>query len=486
METRRERQSRRKSDERWETIGSKGRQEDGGGMDGDTESQREPAQVSGESGTTQAGDVRARWAWAEPCVWTDRMLTTLEAGVKGGKWFSLVDKVWRKENLRAAFDRVAANKGAAGVDHVGTAAFGERLEVEIEKLSEELRAKKYRPQPLKRVYINKPGSAEKRPLGIPTVRDRVAHGAVRQVIEPIFEAGFAPNSYGFRPKLGCKDALRKVQQLLNTGHVHVVDIDITKFFDTLNRELLTKQIEEKLADGSLLDLLQLFLKQGVLDGMEYWEPEEGTPQGGVISPLLANIYLNPLDWLLLESGCQSVRYADDMVILCRSAAEANEALSRIRHWMDSVQLKLHPEKTRIVDISQPEAYFDFLGYRFKRTKVRRRLIRIPRPKSMRKLREGMREITKRCNGRSLDEIIRLANQKLRGWYEYFKQIMRSELARVDEWVRMRLRSILRKRSKRRGAGRGADHQRWPNSYFAERGLFSCYAARVEEISPCKR
>ena len=358
-------------------------------MDGSTESNSEPAEVAGASRSKQAGEVRARWAWAEPCVWTNRMLTTLETGVRGGKWFSLIDKVWREDNLRAAFKDVAANKGSAGVDHVDVTAYAERLDAEIAKLAEELQTGTYRPQPLKRVYIDKPGSVEKRPLGIPTVRDRTVHGAVKQVVEPIFEAGFAANSYGFRPGLGCKDALREVQRLLDDGWTQVVDVDIKSFFDTIDHELLMKQIEARISDGRLLDLMRLFLKQGVLDGMDHWVPEEGTPQGGVISPLLANVYLNPLDWLLLKGGYRSARYADDMVILCRTAAEADAALSLVRQWMEGVRLTLHPEKTRIVDMVQSGAHFDFLGYRFIRT-ARKRLIRVPRPKSMKKLREGTR------------------------------------------------------------------------------------------------
>ena len=455
-------------------------------MEGNTESMSDAVPVSDTSRARQAEDARAKMAWAEPCVWTNRMLTTLETGVKGGKWFSLIDKVWRENNLRAAFVRVAANKGSAGVDHVGVAAYGERVEVEVAKLSAQLRQGTYLPQPLKRVYIDKPGSSEKRPLGIPTVRDRVAHGAVKQVVEPIFEAGFAANSYGFRPGLGCKDALREVQQLLEEGRMHVVDVDIKSFFDTLDHELLMKRIAEQISDGKLLELMRLFLKQGVLDGAEVRETAEGTPQGGVISPLLANIYLNPLDWLLLESGCRSVRYADDMVILCRDAAEADRALSLVRHWMEGARLTLHPEKTRIADMAQPKAYFDFLGYRFLRTAARARLTRMPRPKSVQKLREGVRSVTKRCNGYSLDEIIRRVNVRLRGWFEYFKHSCRPTFVEIDGWVRMRLRSILRKRRKRKGRGRGADHQRWPNAFFTEHGLFSCVAARAQVCQSVKR
>lgn len=448
-------------------------------MEGSAESISETAPVSGVSRARQAGEARAQKAWAEPCVWTERMLATLETGVRGGKWFSLADKVWREDNLRAAFSRVAANNGSAGVDHVGVAAYGGRMEMEIAKLSAELRAGTYRPQPLKRVYIDKPGSAEKRPLGIPTVRDRVAHGAVKQVVEPIFEAVFAANSYGFRPGLGCKDALREVQSLLDGGWTHVVDVDIKSFFDTIDHGRLMRLIGEQIADGKLLELIRLFLKQGVMDGVESRETEEGTPQGGVISPLLANIYLNPLDWLLLEGGYRSVRYADDMVILCRNAAEADRALGLVRQWMEGARLTLHPEKTRIADMTQPGARFDFLGYRFMRTAARARLIRTPRPKSVLKLREGLRSVTKRCNGYSLDEIIRRVNARLRGWFEYFKHACRSTFVEIDGWVRMRLRSILRKRRKRKGRARGDDHTRWPNAFFTEHGLFSCVAARAQ-------
>ena len=181
-----------------------------------------------------------------------------------------------------------------------------------------------------------------------------------------------------------------------------------------------------------------------------------------------------------------MRYADDMVILCRDAAEADRALGLVRQWMAGARLTLHPEKTHIVDMTQPGAHFDFLGYRFLRTEARARLIRTPRPKSIRKLREGLRAVTKRCNGYSLDEIIRRVNVRLRGWFEYFQHACRSSFTDIDGWVRMRLRSILRKRRKRKGRGRGADHLRWPNAFFTEHGLFSCVAARAQACQPVKR
>ena len=222
------------------------------------------------------------------------MLKTLETGVRGGVWFSLIDKVYSKANLEGAYRRVAANKGGAGVDHVSVKKFGERLEEELGRLREQLKAGVYRPQAVKRVMIPKPGSQERRPLGIPTVRDRVVQSAVRQVIEPIFEKDFAPNSYGFRPQRGCKDALREVNRRLKEGNRWVVDADFKSYFDTISHEKLMGRVEEKVSDSRVLDLLAGFLKQSVMDEVKEWTPETGTPQGGVISPLLANPISGPI------------------------------------------------------------------------------------------------------------------------------------------------------------------------------------------------
>ena len=259
----------------------------------------------------QAGEVRARWAWAEPCVWTERMLTALEEGVKGGVWFSLIDKVSAPRVLRWAFEQVKKNGGAAGVDHETTAMYAERSEQHTEYLTRTLKEGSYQPAAVRRVMIPKPGSKEKRPLGIPTVRDRVVEKALQATIEPIFEREFAEHSYGFRPGRGCKDALRRVDQLLKAGYLWVVDADLQKYFDTIPHEPLMRLIEEKIADGRVLKLISKYLEQGVLEDMRYWQPETGTPQGAVISPLLSNIYLNPLDHLLAASGIEMVRYADD-------------------------------------------------------------------------------------------------------------------------------------------------------------------------------
>jgi len=430
----------------------------------------------------QDGDVWTRWAWTEPAVWTERMLTALEEGVKGGKWFRLIDKVYAEPNLRAGYSQVAANRGAPGVDHVTVEAFGDGLEANVGKLSAALHGGTYEPQAIRRVYIPKPGSNEQRPLGIPTVRDRVVQAAVRHVLEPIFEKEFAAHSYGFRPRRGCKDALRRVDALLKDGYVYVVDADLKSYFDTIPHGRLMSRLREHIADGRVLQLIESFLTAGILDGLEEWEPEAGAPQGAVLSPLLSNIYLNPLDHHLAAQGYQMVRYADDFVILCRSQSEADQALAQVRQWCEAEGLTLHPTKTRIVDVRTEG--FDFLGYRFQTTR-RGRLTRWPRKKSEQKLKATLRAKTKRTNGHSLQVIIADVNVTLRGWFGYFQHSCRSTFGFVDSWVRMRLRSILRKRSGRQGRGRGRDNQRWPNAFFAAQGLYSLVAAHASvSQSPC--
>lgn len=417
---------------------------------------------------TQDGDVLLRWSWTERAVWTERMLTALEQGVKGGCWFSLMDKVYAPRNLMAAYQQVADNRGAAGVDHVTVKTFGERLEDELPKLSQELRDGSYRPQAVWRVQIPKPGTQETRPLGIPTVRDRVAQAAVVNVIEPIFEREFAEHSYGFRPGRGCKDALRRVDRLLKAGYVYVVDADLKSYFDTIPHAPLMARLKERIADNRVLALVEQFLKAGILDGLTKWTPERGAPQGAVLSPLLSNIYLCPLDHLVAQAGWEMVRYADDFVILCRTRDEAQQALKLVEQWTAENGLVLHPKKTKIVDARSDG--FDFLGYRF----VKHR--RFPRRKSLDKFKDAIRAQTKRTSGDSMSFIVNRLNATLRGWFAYFKHSDRYPFTILDKWVRMRLRSILRKRSGRKGRGRGRDHHRWPNAYFTEIGLFSLVAA----------
>jgi RNA-directed DNA polymerase len=422
----------------------------------------------------QAGDAqnRDKWKWVEPSVWTERMLTALEEGVKGGKWFALMDKVYSGKNLKAAWAKVKANRGAAGIDQQSIEAFQANEGKYLEELQESLRENRYEAKPVKRVWIPKMGSKEKRPLGIPVVKDRIVQTALRNVLEPIFEKIFAEQSYGFRPGRGCKDALRRVETLLKAGKTWVVDADIKSYFDTILHDLLMRDIKEQVADGRVLELIEGYLKQGVIDGLDQLEPESGTPQGAVISPLLANIYLNKIDHEMNLKGYEMIRYADDAVILCSTEEEANKALTKMKAWMEARGLTLHPEKTRIVDATI-KGGFDFLGYHFERN------TRWPCNKSMQKLKDSIRQKTKRTSGESMKYIIGNLNRSLKGWFEYFRHSNRKTFQMTDKWIRMRLRSILRKRQGRHGRGQGTDHWKWPNAYFSGLGLFTLTVAHEQ-------
>ena len=440
----------------------------------DTRTEAAPAPVP--EGATQAGEVRARWAWTEPTVWTERMLTALEEGVKGGKWFSLIDKVYAARTLGAAWRQVCARAGAAGVDRQTVEQFTTQAEKHLQHLSGELRTDTYEPQPVRRCWIEKPGSVEKRPLGIPTVKDRVVQTALRMVLEPIFEREFHPHSYGFRPGRDCKEALRHVQRLLDDGAAWVVDADIKSYFDTILHQSLMTEMQGRVADGRVLKLLAAYLTQGVMEGLEQWTPEAGTPQGAVVSPLLANVYLHPVDEAMAAAGHEMVRYADDIVILCRSEAEAQRALAQLDGLLQHRGLQLHPEKTRIVNAVEPGG-FDFLGYHFEHGQ------RWPRRKSLRKFKDSIREITRRRTcGNSLAVTIQRLNPKLRGWFQYYQHSWRWTFVGLDRWMRMRLRSILRAHAGHRGRGGGPDHRRWPNAYFREQGLFSLVEAHRQQLA----
>ena len=439
-----------------------------------TPSETKPAPVPATA--KQAGKVAALKAVAAPEVWTERMLTALVTGLKGNQWFSLIDKVYRLDTLVAAWEKVRSNAGGSGVDGITVERFEKTCLDGLLVLKKQIQEAVYQPKPVKRVWIPKPGSTEKRPLGIPVVRDRIAQTALRRVIEPIFEVEFAEHSYGFRPGRGCKDALRRVQHLLDEGHTWIVDADLKSYFDTIPKERLMARVAERIADGRVLALIRSYLDQGVMEGLRYYQAgEDGTPQGAVVSPLLANIYLNPLDHLMADSGCEMVRYADDFIILCRSREAAEGALARVQTWVAENGLTLHPEKTRIVDATQ-KGGFDFLGYHFERG------YRWPRKKSRMKLEQSIRELTpRRTCGCSLEQCIASLNEVLQGWYGYFKHSHWTAFEDVDQYVRGRLRSILRNREKRRGRGRGQDHQKWRNHYFAKLGLFSLMQAHAETL-----
>ena len=435
-----------------------------GGCEKTVRNERIPVTVS--EGTKQMGETRpTEWEWVERSVWTDRMLEALDKGVKGGVWFSLIDKIYRPTTLYAAWFTVKANKGSAGSDRQSIGEFERNLTDNLARLQHELKEGRYRPRPIMRVYIDKPGSKDKRPLGIPCVRDRIVQAALRLVIEPIFERAFVESSYGFRPKRGCKDALREVERLLKAGFIYVVDADLKSYFDSIPHTKLLEEVCKYIGDGRVLSLIEAFLKQDIMEDLALWTPEEGAPQGAVISPLLSNLYLHSVDVEMDKAGFHMVRYADDFVVLCLSHSEAEDALSLVQQLTSTKDLTLHPEKTRLVDATFRGVGLDFLGYHFERG------TRWPRKKSLKKLKDTLRAKTKRGNGRSLEVIIADVNATLRGWFVYFYHSNRWTFPEIDGWVRRRLRSILRKRSKRHGISRGLDHNRWTNSFFRAHGLY---------------
>jgi RNA-directed DNA polymerase len=263
-----------------------------------------------------------------------------------------------------------------------------------------------------------------------------------------------------------------VVERLQEGFTFVVDADLRSYFDSIPADRLLEQVKDKISDSRVISLIEAYLNQDVMCGLESWSPERGTPQGAVISPLLSNIYLDPLDHLMEEQGYRMVRYADDFVILCRDRREADQALITVKSWVEGADLGLHPDKTVVVDATLAGG-FDFLGYHFERGYL------WPRSKSLRKFKEKIRSKTKRTNGHSLEVIIQGVNRSLTGWFHYFKHSHKTTFPRLDQWVRMRLRSILRRRAGGKGRGRGVDHHRWTNAFLADLGLFSLVTAHVK-------
>lgn len=423
--------------------------------------------------TTQGAETHGRkWAWVEASVWNERMLAALENGVKGGKWFSLIDKVYRPATLLAAWRKVAAKAGAAGVDQQSVEQFAAGAEIYLGELEQALKTGSYKPLAVRRVEIAK-GAGKLRPLGIPAVKDRIVQTAIKLVIEPIFEREFLDMSYGFRPERGCKDALREVDRLLKEGYTQVVDADLASYFDTIPYAPLMERVSERVSDGRLLKLIDAFLHQDIVQGLKRWTPTGGTPQGAVISPLLANIYLHPLDSLMKQKGYRMVRYGDDFVVLCGSTEEAQAALAEVKAWVPANGLSLNLDKTHVGDCREPGQGFEFLGYRFE---AGRRWVR---PKSIQAFRDRMRAKTRRTRGDSLRVITAELNPMLKGWFGYFKHAHPMTFTGVDGFIRRRLRAILRKQEKRPGLGRCLDdHKRWPKAFFADLGLFTMTEAHA--------
>jgi RNA-directed DNA polymerase len=358
------------------------------------------------------------------------------------------------------------------VDRQSVEAFSQRADTYLKELSESLAQGHYRPAAVKRVDIPK-GKGQTRPLGIPTVKDRIVQTAMLMVIEPIFEAMFLDVSYGFRPGRGALDALAEVERLLEQGYTYVVDADLQAFFDSIPHAGLMARVKESISDGRLLELLQMWLNQDIMAEGKCWKPTGGTPQGAVISPLLANIYLHYLDKEMAGKGFKMVRYADDFVVMCKSEAEAKAAMFKVMAWVKDNNLCLSPEKTQVGNCLEPGQGFEFLGYHFERGH------KFVRRKSLVRMRDRLRELTPRNSGQSLEMVIERLNRTLRGWYGYFKYAVTDTFKKLDMLVRRRLRAMLLKQNKRSGFGRSLGiHKRWPNSFFAEKGLFTMYQARI--------
>lgn len=422
---------------------------------------------------TPAGEPPGIAQWAHRAVWTERMVATLvEDKVRGGQWHTLIDKVYGSLNLSCSAKKVLGKAGAAGVDRQTCSEFAEHEREELDRLQAELGDGTYRPAAVLRKWIPKADRSGKRPLGIPTVRDRVVQTAVVHVLEPILDATFHERSFGFRHGRGCHDALRCVEELLDAGYVYVVDADLKGYFETIPKDRLLARVQQQISDRRVLGLVKMFLNQGSMEELREWIPEAGVPQGAVLSPVLSNVYLNPLDHRMAELGFQMVRYADDFVILCRTPAEAEAALTEVRRWVEANGLTLHPKKTHIVD-SRAKS-FSFLGYSF------RGRLRFPRAKSHRKFIARIRELTPRKSGDSLAVILHRLTRSTQGWFNYFRHCFWNIFKAYDGMIRRRLRRMLLKRN-RRNRQRLARNQRWPNAFFADHGFTSLNDAHIRFV-----
>lgn len=384
---------------------------------------------------------------------------------KDRRWYSLYDKVFAWDNLVQAWELVKANRGKPGWDKESITQFGKNWEANLAEICRLLKEKRYTPPPVLRVHIPKEvdrkGKVIKtRPLGIPTVRDRIVQMAVVLVIGPIFEETFYDCNYGYRPGRSTHTAIAQIRRHYEEGYRWVVDADIQGFFDALDHELLMGFVREKIIDGSVLRLIRAWLKAGVMEDMKLKMVTTGSPQGGVISPLLANIYLHQFDRIMMERGYRLVRYADDFVILCKLEHKAERALEVAKQILEGqLKLKVHPEKTRIVHFREG---FDFLGCRFRWGYVK------PKAKSVQKFKDRIRQLTARQRGKNLRQVLGDLEPVVRGWGLYHRRYnVKALFKRLDQWMRMRLRAFLEKKKAVRHQNR-----RIPTRWLEEQGFKS--------------
>lgn len=377
------------------------------------------------------------------------------------KVHSLIDKVYQKTNLEMAWKAVRENKGSGGIDKVTISKYEADAEAELQRLHEELKQDRYRPMPVKRTYIPKRGKPnEKRPLGIPAIRDRVCQQALKNRLEPIFEPLFSESSFGYRPGVSAHDAMRKIYRELMAGYEWIVDADLRDFFGTVQHEPLIDMIAEQVSDGRILKLVRQMLEAGYMESGKRYETPSGTPQGGVISPLFSNIYLNSFDHEMVGKGYRLTRYADDWVVLCKTQAEAYQAVRDARTILGTLGLTLHPEKTRITHIKWG---FEFLGYKLKQGKglvlpkgkvkkaARNNIYAYPKDKSIQAFKDSIRARTRRRIPLSLYELIESINPVIRGWGNYFcKAHVRKLFNRLQRWIIRRIWSHRFKRWRNTG------------------------------------
>lgn len=416
------------------------------------------------------------------------------------KWYSLIDKIYRRENLELAFKRVKRNNGAPGIDGETVSDFADRLELNIEFLHERLKTNTYEPSPVRRTEIEKPDGGI-RLLGIPTVKDRVVQQAIVNIIEPIFDPTFHPSSYGYRPKHSQHQAVAKAERFMNKyGLEHVVDMDLSKCFDTLNHEIIIRAVSEQISDGRVLELIKKFLKSGVMHRENFNQTEVGSPQGGCCSPLLSNIYLNQFDQKMMSKGIRIVRYADDILIFAKDKKTAgNYKTYATKILEEELKLKVNEMKTKLTDVNEG---VEFLGF-----VIRSKTLGV-NPKRIKRFKDKVRRITRRNSGRAFEEVIKALNPVLRGWINYYRVANIKDFLRVFmSWLRRRLRMVKMKQWKTYKAmhkemrklgikGNGLKmavtkwknsnvhiiHQILPNQYFEDLGLIDVYQYEVGLLS----